>query len=366
MGTEAPPESRPATTSDSVAEAVRNYTQTMPTEIAESRKLAEPQPTMQDRLLDVPPRDAAAAPTSTPPETSTVTIIDHRDTTVAGDALSGELPELPTPAPTRLAERRDSNLDAWDTPVSEPASQGVEDAVMARLRVDPKSPAAVFDYGLIRLLNAKADAGVEDARLAGSGFDERTFGTSVTNAGVLRSSDRKILATVAEGLVAFRDHLEDEPAASAQARIEPIVSVARQLQLQNGLVLPTAQLCETVRGFADYDALAPTFTAGTPRNVVLYVEVDNFQSKRGSDGQFETKISLAATLYDPDGRPVMAVPEKQAVDRVRRARRDFFIADILQLPAETRPGEHVLKVTVKDEHGGRVAQQSVRVEFTER
>ena len=97
---------------------------------------------------------------------------------------------------------------------------------------------------------------------------------------------------------------------------------------------------------------------------ILYVEVDHFSSRLAAEGIWETRLTLAATLYDAGGQPVMTLPAAPATDRCRQRRRDFFMRSRLTRPASVRAGEHVLKVTVTDEQSGRIAEQSLTIQIT--
>src|SRR5690606_33459419 len=213
-------------------------------------------------------------------------------------------------------------------------------------------------YELLRLIEGGDVAG---AQLAG-GADEAG---PVATAGDLTEEDRRLLGTVREGLISFRQALrrgEAGPAPLPSEKIEPLMEMARELRRQVGLTLPEIALCSSVTGFGAYEALPLQFPAGQQRRTILYVEVDHFAS-RESGGGWETTLTLSAVLYDPEGRPVMTMPEAQIVDRSRRKRRDFFISGYLDLPATPEAGEYVLKVSVRDDLSQRIAEQSLKVEF---
>ncbi|MEM1012811.1 MAG: hypothetical protein AAGI46_11400 [Planctomycetota bacterium] len=203
---------------------------------------------------------------------------------------------------------------------------------------------------------------------AASAFDRQLdaaiSGKPVGDLSGLLPSERRLVETVAEHVAEFRDTLGGMPDVEDQVR--PILEAAEALRREVGLTLPTAELCSSVRIFGDYTPVGPEFTAGRPHRVVLYVEADGFQSEQQADGRWLTRLSLSAVLYDEQGRPVMSLPPKPARDVSRRVRRDFFLSGLMTLPAHAAPGRHRLKVTVRDELAGRVAQQSVPVVFVSR
>ena len=255
----------------------------------------------------------------------------------------------------------DPLLESWDAaapPVTEPAPADLEAEVLQRLSERPSSAASVLDYELLRLLEGDVTA----AQLAGGADDAEPVAT----AGDLTEEDRRLLGTVREGLLAFRQTLrraEAGPAPLPSEKIEPLMAMARELRRQVGLTLPEIVLCSSVTGFGAYESLAPQFPTGQPRRTILYVEVDHFASRASGGGGWETNMTLSAVLYDPEGRPVMTMPETQIVDHSRRKRRDFFISGYLDLPAAAEAGEYVLKVSVRDDLSQRIAEQSLKVEF---
>ena len=240
---------------------------------------------------------------------------------------------------------------AWEepTPAAAPPAagrDGLGEAVLARLNQAERPAVGVFRHELLRLV-ADDDAVVPAAPAA-----------------ALRPEERRIIDTLAGALAAFDAELADGRGFDPARKVAPILDAADALRREAGLVLPTVEICSEVRMFGDYDPLPREFPVGTPRRVVLYVEVDNFHTQATADGRHEARISLSAVLYDPEGKPVMSLPPTEAGDVTRRPRRDFFVCGLLTLPGQTAPGPHTLKVTVRDEIGRRVAQNSVRVEFT--
>ena len=234
----------------------------------------------------------------------------------------------------------------------------LEQIVDHRLRERPTSAANVLDYELIRLLDG--GAGPE---LAAASTDAAVPVTS----GDLAGEDQRILGVVRDGLSRFRRTLRqgetNGPAPLPSEKIGPLVEMARALRREVGLTLPAVALCSEVKLFGNYEPLPTTFEAGQSHLAILYVEVDGFASREATSGEWETKMALSATLYDPEGKPVLTLPEAQAVDRSRGRRRDFYLCSYLTLPAETRPGPHTLKVTVRDEISRKIAQQSLKLTF---
>lgn len=258
--------------------------------------------------------------------------------------------EAPEAVPTASVEGVEGDwpgsLPATPSPAESNAPPRVRDTVLSHLAADPASPAYAFDARLFELLT----------------------GESLPEAptGALRPEDERILTLLSKQLAEFRDGLQAGTMRDPAERVKPILEMASSLRRETGLTLPTLALCSEVRVFGDYDPMPTRFPVGQAHPTVLYVEVDNFVTQQITDGgPWETKLLLSAILYGPDGHQVMSLPPFPVNDRSRQRRRDFFLAGRLTLPATVSPGEHMLKITVKDELGQRVAQESIKIEFTE-
>ena len=119
------------------------------------------------------------------------------------------------------------------------------------------------------------------------------------------------------------------------------------------LAIRTIKLCDRVRSFGVYEELASdTFLAGREHPMVVYIELDHFKSVKTGE-QHEVKLSQELVLYnESDGLAVWRQPEQQIVDESRNRRRDFYVVQPTRLPARLGVGKFVLKVRVRDLHGG--------------
>ena len=119
------------------------------------------------------------------------------------------------------------------------------------------------------------------------------------------------------------------------------------------LAIRTIKLCDRVRSFGVYEELASdTFLAGREQPMVVYVELDHFKSVKTGE-MHEVKLYQELVLYnESDGLAVWRQPEQQIVDESRNRRRDFYVVQPTRLPARLGVGKFVLKVRVRDLHGG--------------
>ena len=125
------------------------------------------------------------------------------------------------------------------------------------------------------------------------------------------------------------------------------------------------KLCERVRGFGVYEELQSTsLLAGRDHPMVLYVEIDQFKTvqSQGDTPVHQVKLSQEVVLYnESDGLAVWQLPAEQIVDESRNRRRDFYIVQPTRLPARLTVGKYILKVRVRDLHGGTRDEMSVPI-----
>jgi hypothetical protein len=65
---------------------------------------------------------------------------------------------------------------------------------------------------------------------------------------------------------------------------------------------------------------------------------------------------MRTRVLDSAGKVVLDVRDLDIEDRCRQQRLDFFIPRLVRLPATLSPGEYVVKVTISDKLGEKVAE----------
>jgi hypothetical protein len=106
----------------------------------------------------------------------------------------------------------------------------------------------------------------------------------------------------------------------------------------------------SVERFAKYE-----FQPG--EEVLLYAEIENFKSEASKEGH---RTSLKAHYDVLDGpRRVHQQDLPAAEEACERQRRDFFVSYRLRLPAELKPGEYTLQLTIDDALGQKTATRSI-------
>ena len=138
------------------------------------------------------------------------------------------------------------------------------------------------------------------------------------------------------------------------------------------LKLPAVALCTRVGGFGDYDEWndladddAYNFIAHQGQPVIIYAEMEGFQSKLNDRDLWETITSQHLTIYsDRDGIPVWNEDWQTAADRSQNQRRDYFTVQKLTLPSGLSVGKYRLKLRVRDEKSGAEVERNIPFTMT--
>ncbi|MBL4702225.1 MAG: hypothetical protein JKX85_13305 [Phycisphaeraceae bacterium] len=122
------------------------------------------------------------------------------------------------------------------------------------------------------------------------------------------------------------------------------------------------EFCRTVAGYGVYEPFeSTTFMAGVEQPLILYVELENFNSIHDGS-QYRVRLTQEVELYtDSDGVRVWSLPREQIVDMSRNKRRDFFTVQLLHLPARLGVGKYRMKIRIHDINGGSYDETTVPV-----
>lgn len=164
-----------------------------------------------------------------------------------------------------------------------------------------------------------------------------------------------------EALIAIREtHLGNlhDGAERVLAEIEPLVE---DLSQASDLSIPRFTLCSRVDAYGSFTPLdPPSFTTGRPVAFVTYAEIRNLVAQHEGE-EYVTKLDMTTTVFSDRGEALKRIEDTGIVDRCRNRRRDFFVAREVRLPATLAPGTYVVKVTITDTLGEKVAES--RTEF---
>lgn len=175
----------------------------------------------------------------------------------------------------------------------------------------------------------------------------------------LVSSEQQHMASqFIEALIAIREGHGGQPGAEVNRVLDHIHLLEQSLIPASELRIPTLALTSAVRGYGRYEACdPPDFPSGRQIEFVVYCEVENFLSRLGSDGLYESLFSMRTTVLNRAGDTVLEVDDEHVTDECRTRRRDCFIPRLLRLPATLSPGQYVVKITIADKIAGKVAEK---------
>lgn len=179
-----------------------------------------------------------------------------------------------------------------------------------------------------------------------------------------------ILGTLEDPNSGLRQALSDEDVATLLSAHERATQATPGAALASPPVeaafsVPNVQLCTRVRGFGQYEPCAgDSFPAGRPVRVLIYSEVDGFKNRDGDNGMKAVELAQRLSLFDDaTGEAVWSTSEARVVETAHRIRRDFFLVQQVELPANLAIGSYTLKVTVSDAVGHAQAERTIPVKF---
>lgn len=154
-------------------------------------------------------------------------------------------------------------------------------------------------------------------------------------------------------LLSAREHAQAAPSPQASAGADPVFAV------------PNVQLCTRVRGFGQYEPCAgESFPAGRPARVLVYSEVDGFKNRDADNSMKAVELTQRLSLFsDATGEAVWSTSEARVVETAHRIRRDFYLVQQVELPANLAIGSYTLKVMVSDAVGNAQAERTIPVKF---
>ncbi|MBG83644.1 MAG: hypothetical protein CMJ40_03745 [Phycisphaerae bacterium] len=153
------------------------------------------------------------------------------------------------------------------------------------------------------------------------------------------------------------EHGMDDQEATLEMLTETIQGLQASLKQKPSFGLAQQSLVTRVGGFGDVDEWALrsehdeyNFIAHSGQEIILYMELEGFDSRLDSKGQWETATSQELVIYsDRDGIPVWRESWQTATDRSRTRRSDYFTAQKVTIPTNLSVGKYQLKVRVRDE-----------------
>lgn len=147
-----------------------------------------------------------------------------------------------------------------------------------------------------------------------------------------------------------------------------VEAAAERMSAWRTLKIARAEICERVEGFGVYTPFAgPKILSGRARRAIVYVELDHFATRprtgpNGVDG-YAVELSQELSLFhDADGLLAWRKPPEDVSDFSRNRRRDFYMVQMIELPANLTVGSYRLKVTIRDKATSAVAESIMPIE----
>jgi len=272
--------------------------------------------------------------------------------------VSSGRPAQANPAPVMELEQPDAAAAEQDRPAaSKPA------------RRDPardrrSGPAGVEEAAAALAAALRGDGGADPVRVyaALAALEMVAPGSAAHPSEIegLTPEDARALEAWADLMRGADDGLSSAPG-DARALARAVLAGAETAQTFEPLGVRSARLCSRVEGYGRYTPMSTTWLRGQPHRAIVYVEVDNFASTPAVDGRgvrgHEVRLTQELQLFhDADGLLAWRMPPQDVVDFSRNRRRDFFVAQMIELPSSLSVGKYQLKIAVRDGVSGETSE----------
>ena len=177
---------------------------------------------------------------------------------------------------------------------------------------------------------------------------------------------QEVCTRFVDAVLALADMSGGRPTDELTAILSPLVDLKESLAHLAELQVPSMEICRAVRGFGQYDTMTPRFVAGRDNEFVLYAEIRDFVSERTDDGQYKSVFGMKVAILNRAGDVVHELAAPEMVDQCRARRSDCFVSPLIRLPKSLSPGEYVVKATISDKIGRKVAERQTMIRLTDR
>ncbi len=166
---------------------------------------------------------------------------------------------------------------------------------------------------------------------------------------------QEIMLAQLRSLQAARSGSARDSATWANRQLEATRALQEKLRAKADLQVPKVELCTEIRQFGVYTPFPSSdFKAGIPNDVLIYVEVDNFESRKLAGDEYRTLLGAQLSLLSKDGKVLVSLDEPNIEDVSRGVRRDFFLAfGPITIPGNLPVGEYVVDVSIEDKLAGK-------------
>ena len=135
--------------------------------------------------------------------------------------------------------------------------------------------------------------------------------------------------------------------------------VAQKAELR----ITALEVCNKVYDFGRYE-LVPSeeLVNGTAKSIIVYCQLENFQSEKNDEGKFLSRLRAEFTLYDTGSWQVLAQRKSDVTDVPSfTQRRDFYLRGEFDMP-RLSSGTYQLEVRITDRIANKIAQPK-RLDF---
>lgn len=326
-----------------------------------------------DRLFSEEQEDGRSRERGAPPETG-------------GEpaGLTGEGVPMDPPVPPEGAEADESEeetpeeVDPEDEGASAEAEAGetVDEVITRSMRelvaalrqraADRRDP--LPDYLALAALEGAAPAILDSPEPVGESMGSLA-GVLTPGEGASLEALRRFVGGMTAGEAADGD---------PEAVADLMESILEDLGSAQTLRIRRAELCTRVDGFGRFVPFRRnTFLAGRPHRMIVYVELDRFahrelsrEERQGGSSrlarrdQWAVELSQELNLYHARD-PLLAWrrPRERVVDTSRNRVRDFYVINEIELPSTLTVGSYQLKVVMRDETSGAVAEALIPIDI---
>lgn len=208
------------------------------------------------------------------------------------------------------------------------------------------------------------------------GVFEATYGTleEASEFAGLTPDEREVLRSTLDLASSLRGEL-DPGLVDLDRIVRAIDDASTAMRAVKMLTIEDARLCLRVDNFGVYREVERyddryKFIAGTPHPVIVYTELDHFtrtpSNRDGVDG-YVVNVQQALKIYrtgteiarDSENTLVWQMDAQPVVDFSRRQLRDFFIVQVIELPANLSVGSYRMKVIATDIATGEQVERAI-------
>lgn len=270
--------------------------------------------------------------------------------------------KTPTPAPAPVEKTPLVTVTVPVDPSPKPANQSIKLDIP-----EPNDPAAAMDQLLTKLERKLQDRPNDTSTQVKLRLVYAVLGQwqqALKDSGGKDTTDGQ-LARDLVSLIKVFDNAELAPAQQANEALNLLDRLQELLRRQADLKVSNMQFCREVVSFGCYKAM-PTeyFIAGKTLPVIVYLELDNFTSKKLGEDNYQTLLSLTMEIVTESGKVCWRQHDDKIEDTANKQRRDFYIARLINLPPALPAGKLGLKVTIEDLNGNKVAQRNLPFELS--